>query len=133
MSLTKLRMTPQRQLILQELRNSKAHPTADYIYLKVRKAIPNISLGTVYRNLDILSEMGLVLKMEGCGSQRRYDGNPLNHCHVRCLKCGKVDDIPDGSVAEIDCDSVDIPGYTIVGHSIFFDGLCNACIGYIIK
>ena len=125
--MTIFRMTPQRQVILHELRNSKAHPTADYIYLKVRKSIPNISLGTVYRNLDILSEMGLVLKMEGCGRQRRYDGNLLNHCHIRCLKCGKVDDIPDESVFEIDCDSIEIPGYTVVGHRIIFDGFCHEC------
>lgn len=133
MGIIKFRMTSQRQLILQELRNSKDHPTADYIFTKVRITLPNISLGTVYRNLDILSEMGLVLKMEGCGSQRRYDGNLVDHCHIICLKCGKVGDVPDTSVAEINYDSVDIPGYTVVGHSIVFNGICKACSGYIKK
>ena len=92
---TDFRMTNQRRVILQELRNVHSHPTADDIYIMVRKTLPRISLGTVYRNLEILSEMGLIKKLVGCGRQRRFDGDIENHYHIRCVKCGKIDDLPE--------------------------------------
>ena len=121
------RMTRQRVLILQELRKSKSHPTANEIYMMVRDQLPNISLGTVYRNLEILSEMGYILKLEGCGSQRRYDGDTGNHYHIRCLRCGRVDDLPGNLVLGLSYDPQQIPCYTVYGHSVVLNGICTAC------
>ena len=74
-----LRMTQQRQVILEELRNVNTHPSADEIYEMVRKRLPRISLGTVYRNLEILCASGEIQKLEAGGSIKRFDGNPRNH------------------------------------------------------
>ena len=89
----KLRMTKQRQVILEELRKVKTHPTADDMYQMLRKKMPKISLGTVYRNLEILSESGIIQKLDVGGTQKRFDGDISIHSHVRCVDCGRVGDI----------------------------------------
>ena len=120
-------MTRQRGLILEELRKSSSHPTADEVYMMVRDRLPTISLGTVYRNLEILSEMGYILKLESCGTQRRYDGDRKNHYHIRCLHCGKVDDLPENVGMNISYDPQKIPDYTVCGHTIILNGICTEC------
>ena len=85
----KLRMTTQRQVILEELRKLKSHPTAGELCQIVRQRLPRISLGTVYRNLEILSRSGVVLKLDVAGLEMRFDGTVDNHYHVRCLDCGR--------------------------------------------
>jgi len=89
-----LRMTRQRRTIMDVLENGKDHPPADEIYKRVRRRLPRISLGTVYRNLDLLAEHGMIRKLEFAGSQRRFDGKTDNHYHVRCTACGRVEDAP---------------------------------------
>jgi len=120
-------MTHQRRVILQELRNVRSHPSADDIYIMVRKTLPRISLGTVYRNLEILSEMGLIKKLEGCGSQRRFDGDIGNHYHIRCVKCGKIDDVPEEIVTRVEIDRDRIHGYSVLDYKIQFNGICSEC------
>lgn len=88
------RMTRQRKVILEELGKVYTHPTADEIYAMVKEKLPNISLGTVYRNLDLLAENNQVLKLETAGNIRRYDANMAPHSHIRCVSCGKVFDVP---------------------------------------
>ena len=80
----KTRMTNQRRVILEELRKVDTHPTVDELYTIVKARMPHISLGTVYRNLDLLTETGEVLKLDSAGSMRRYDGRTEPHRHVRC-------------------------------------------------
>jgi len=87
-------MTKQRRVILDELRKLKSHPSADELYRRVRRFLPRISLGTVYRNLEVLSQQGVVQKVELGGPQRRYDGDATTHYHVRCVECGRVEDAP---------------------------------------
>lgn len=121
------RATRQRQVILEELRKVYSHPTADEIYERVRKRLPRISLGTVYRNLEMLSEHGLIQKLELGGSQRRFDGNPQNHYHVRCMGCGKVEDVmarPTDGLEEI---LGVVSSFNIVSHRLEFVGLCPGC------
>ena len=84
-------MTRQRRVILQELQKVTTHPTADQVYDMVRKKLPRISLATVYRNLDLLAQDGLISKLDG-GAQLRFDGNPADHYHIRCTRCQRVDD-----------------------------------------
>jgi Fur family transcriptional regulator, ferric uptake regulator len=121
------RTTKQRRLILEELRKVFTHPTADEIYGMVRSRMPRISLGTVYRNLEMLAAHGLIQKIDTSGTQRRFDGNPIPHYHIRCMACGKVDDIPGKAIQSIDEVIQELSDYEIWGHRLEFRGLCPQC------
>lgn len=122
-----MRMTGQRKVIMEQLGKVTSHPTADEVYEMVRKFLPRISLGTVYRNLDVLSNIGVIQKLESFGSRKRFDGNPEKHYHIYCLECGKVDDI----TLEILTDLEDVirveTDYEVEGHDLEFMGVCPAC------
>ena len=122
-----LRMTRQRQIILQELRSVKTHPSADEIYEMVRIRLPHISLGTVYRNLEILSELGEIQKIEITGKLKRFDGNTRPHYHLRCLNCNRIDDVPEHIHFDFDLPLNEATGYAITGHRLEFFGLCPEC------
>jgi len=122
-----LRMTRQRRVILEELRKVNTHPSADEIYEIVRKRLPRISLGTVYRNLEILSEYGDIQKLEPGCSLKRFDGNPTEHCHIRCVYCDRIADAPMASDLEIDLARVDSTDFDIIGHRLEFLGVCPTC------
>jgi Fur family ferric uptake transcriptional regulator len=120
-------MTRQRQVILEELRKANSHLTADEIYQMVRRKLPRISLGTVYRNLEVLSESGDIKKLELGGAQKLFDGKAEAHYHVRCVRCGRVDDVP-GDLSPIISDVFrDVSDYEIVGHQLVLTGLCPDC------
>lgn len=87
------RLTNQRKLILKQLQSVTSHPTADELYDMVRQHMPRISLGTVYRNLETLSALGLVRKLDNASGQKRFDGDMSSHHHIRCERCGKIGDI----------------------------------------
>jgi Fur family transcriptional regulator, ferric uptake regulator len=126
MNTPKRRMTSQRRIILEELRKTKTHPTADELYAMARKRLPKISLGTVYRNLDQLAESGEVLKLEMCGSQKRFDGFTHDHYHVRCQVCGRVADV-DADLALPGLDRLKAEEFTITGLYMEFVGTCAHC------
>jgi len=121
------RMTHQRQVILQELRKTKTHPCADEIYFMVRRLIPHISIGTVYRNLELLSKMGFIKKIEFDGNQMHFDGNPEKHYHVSCIVCHRIDDIPTNVVKKLEFSLEEIEGYNILDHTLHFIGVCKQC------
>ncbi|MBM9536776.1 transcriptional repressor [Desulfobulbus alkaliphilus] len=122
-----LRMTHQREIILQELSRCGTHPTADDLYEHVRKQLPRISLATVYRNLEILSEAGLIKKLEVSGRRKRFDWDLAEHNHISCMKCQRVDNI-DTTAAQVDTlSSGRHKGYTLTGLRIEFIGLCPTC------
>lgn len=123
----KMRMTKQRRLILEELRRQNIHPTADVIYEQVRKKMPKISLGTVYRNLEILTALGEIQTLELSGSQKHYDGVPSKHYHIRCINCGRVDDAPIAPLQRLEDELYESTVYTIMGHRLEFMGLCPEC------
>ena len=123
----KLRMTQQRRVILEELRGTNDHPTADALYEKVRKRLPRISLGTVYRNLEILTALGEIQTLELSGSQKRYDGIPQKHYHIRCIRCERVDDAPIAPLNSLEDELYGATVYTIMGHRLEFLGLCPEC------
>ncbi len=122
-----LRSTTQRRVILEELAKLKTHPTANEIYEIVRKRLPRISLGTVYRNLEILSEQGVIRKLEMAGTQKRFDGTVENHYHVRCTLCGRVDDVPVAPLPEIERSIRGLIDYEILWHRLEFMGVCPRC------
>lgn len=119
-----MRHSQQRETILGILKNSHDHPTADTVYARVRQEIPNISLGTVYRNLSCLCDMGLVDTLETLDKSIHYDGNTEPHCHFICTTCSTI----------IDLDiKIDIPnelyrmGLDIKNQKIIYYGLCPKC------
>jgi len=123
----KYRMTHQRQVILEEVQKVNTHPTADEVYEMVRKRLPRISLGTVYRNLEILSTSGLIQKIGPPSSQMRFDGITKNHYHIRCINCGRVEDAPIETVDKLENAIREISDYSIIGHKLEFIGICPRC------
>ena len=122
------RMTRQRKVILEELQKVNTHPSADEIYEMVRKRLPRISLGTVYRNLEILSETGEIQKLKlGC-TLKRFDGIADNHYHIRCLQCDRVVDAPVDFDPGIDHEIKHATDYQIIGHKLEFIGICPECL-----
>jgi Fe2+ or Zn2+ uptake regulation protein len=93
MNETKYRQTKQRKVILEELRKTKTHPTAEELFFLVKKHIPNISLGTIYRNLDFLKKQKQILELSLEKNFNHYDGNIQKHYHFYCKKCKKIFDI----------------------------------------
>jgi Fe2+ or Zn2+ uptake regulation protein len=122
-----LRMTRQRKLILEELRRANTHPSADELYERVRRLLPRISLATVYRNLEVLSELKEIQTLELSGSLKRFDGNPRNHYHIRCVRCGRVDDAPIAPLAQLEDELYGSTVFTIIGHRLEFVGMCPSC------
>jgi len=124
----KHRMTQQRSVILEEVRRDlDQHLTADEIYERVRKQLPRISLGTVYRNLEVLAELDEIQKLELSGSISRFDGNPKGHYHIRCMECGRVDNAPIAPMQKLEDELYGSTVYTIIGHRLEFTGLCPKC------
>lgn len=123
----KMRMTQQRRVILEELRRKNNHPGADEIYERVRKRLPRISLATVYRNLDVLCELGEIQRLELSGSMKRYDGIAKKHYHIRCIGCNRVDDAPIAPLNTLEDDLYGTTVFEIIGHNLEFTGLCPQC------
>lgn len=123
-----MRMTHQREIILEELKRLKTHPTADELYEIVKKRLPRISLATVYRNLDVLAELGIIQRIEVSGRQKRFDGNPEAHHHIRCLVCGRVADAELSQEPEVNFESVKASGFKIIGFNLEFQGVCPECV-----
>jgi Fe2+ or Zn2+ uptake regulation protein len=122
-----LRTTRQRRVILEEIRKTHTHPSADEVYEMVRPLLPRISLGTVYRNLEILSEIGEIQKLEYGGSLKRFDGKTEKHYHIRCMNCDRLDDAPMNFLTHIENEVRDKTGFRILGHQLEFVGLCPEC------
>jgi Fur family ferric uptake transcriptional regulator len=122
------RNTKQRKIILQELMRSPCHPTASELHEKVRKKLPRISLGTVYRNLEAMAEMGQIRKLESSGSTSRFDGDLTPHNHVHCLRCGRMDDLHGAFEERVDLKKAErISGYEISRYQLDFSGICPQC------
>ncbi|MEG1500752.1 MAG: transcriptional repressor [Clostridiales bacterium] len=121
------RMTKQKKLIFDVLASTTCHPTADWIYEEARKVLPDISLGTVYRNLQVLLEENKIQELNYGKSQSRFDANPALHYHFVCNECGEVLDC-QGSVLPLD----QIVDDSIPGRADFyrleFYGICQQCL-----
>ena len=126
-SARKFMMTRQRRVILEELRKLNSHPTADEVYEVARRRLPRISLGTVYRNLEILSECSMIQKLELGGTPKRFDGNVGNHYHVRCMGCGSIEDVPLEPLTGLENAVRGMSNYEIIGSCLEFIGICPQC------
>ncbi|MDR1564677.1 MAG: transcriptional repressor [Oscillospiraceae bacterium] len=123
------RYSRQREAILSYLKSTKIHPSAETVYLQIKKDIPNISLGTVYRNLAWLRESGDIIQISMPEGAERYDGETRQHHHIMCTSCGRVDDIFEDLIPLLDYKAGVLSGYTSVGHNLHFNGLCPDCAG----
>lgn len=121
------RMTRQRMLILEELRGMCTHPTAEELYSRVRTRMPHISLSTVYRNLELLAAAHEILRLDSAGTIRRFDGNTMPHRHIKCIRCGKVADLPSDCGPVPDHESLCVDGFTVTGVHMEFEGVCDEC------
>jgi len=121
------RMTQQRKVILEELRKVTSHPTAEELHRLVRERLPRISIATVYRNLEVLADEGMVWKMDVAGTQRRFDGTTANHYHIRCRVCGRLDDVHMQLIGAIEEAAEATSGYSALSHRVEFTGICPAC------
>lgn len=121
------RNSKQRTIILMVLKSANHHPTADWIYEQARKIIPNISLGTVYRNLKLLKEEGVILELDFAGTVSRFDGNTKDHQHFRCEQCGQVFDVDEPLQKGIDKKVAKQIGGQVFNHLLEFRGVCKDC------
>ena len=120
------RNTHQRQIVLDAVKSRCDHPSAEQIYQQVKSIDPNISLGTVYRNLAVLADEGLILDVKLAGADR-YDLTTMPHNHFVCEHCKKVFDIDIPYECNMDCFQND-SGFLIHSHQTIFTGLCPECL-----
>jgi Fe2+ or Zn2+ uptake regulation protein len=103
------------------------HPTAEWVYRQARRSLPRISLGTVYRNLKKLAAEGLIREIHAGGQGARFDGNTGRHYHIRCLGCGRVNDLPISVDTRLEEEAGRAMNYRILGHQVEVHGLCPLC------
>jgi Fe2+ or Zn2+ uptake regulation protein len=121
------RRSRQRERILELLKATDSHPTADWIYAKLREEIPGLSLGTVYRNLNVLIEQGHIQKLPFGSTFDRFEAKIAPHYHLVCEKCGRVVDFEMPEYADINRKAEKMSSFKISQHRIDFFGLCEKC------
>ena len=123
-----LKHSKQREAIQNFLMNRHDHPTAETVYLGIREEFPNISLGTVYRNLSLLSELGIIQKLSTGIGPDRFDWNAAPHYHFICRKCGSVLDLSVSGLEHINVLAAQGFYGEIEGHIAYFYGKCPDCV-----
>ncbi len=122
-----IKYSRQRESIKEFLSTRTDHPTADTVYMNIRREYPNISLGTVYRNLALLVSLGEIQKVSCGDGVEHFDPNAKPHYHFVCKECGAVKDLAMKPLEKLDAiASEDFDG-SIMGHTAFFYGLCREC------
>jgi len=121
------RRTRQRDVVLEIVRSTMDHPTAEWVYRQARRRLPRISLGTVYRNLTRLAEEGAIREIHTGGHPARFDGNTGRHYHIRCLGCGRVNDLPMSVDPRFEEEAGRSMNYLVLGHQVEIQGLCPLC------
>ncbi len=122
-----MRLTRQRQIILQSVRENRCHPDADFIYHTLKPDYPELSLGTVYRNLNVLSEQGLIQRIITPFSREHYDSFLEPHYHFCCTVCHKIFDLDMRYWHELDEQAMVQSGHLVQRHETVFHGVCAAC------
>ncbi|MDO5293725.1 MAG: transcriptional repressor [bacterium] len=125
---TPLKFSRQRESIKEYLKSTKEHPTADMVYQHVRQIYPKVSLGTVYRNLNLLTELGEITKVDCGDGYDHFDGNIGPHYHVVCNECGSVYDLEMESIDHINVIAEAHFKGKITGHMVMFRGICEKCL-----
>ncbi len=123
------KVTPQRLAIYKILANSKAHPSAEMIFQQLQPFYPTMSLATVYKTVEILKEIGLIQVLNAGEDSFRYDADTSMHPHIRCLQCGRVDDIHNIDITAFVGEVADRTAYRLTGQQFYFYGYCPTCQG----
>ncbi|TMN22860.1 peroxide-responsive transcriptional repressor PerR [Lentibacillus cibarius] len=122
-----VRITPQRHAVLEYLLHSTIHPTADDIYKALESKFPNMSVATVYNNLRVLRETGLVRELTYGDSSSRYDYNSSEHYHIICEVCGKIEDFHYPILDEVESLAEQVTGFDVSHHRMEIYGTCESC------
>lgn len=121
------RNTIQRELVLDAVKALHCHATADEVYGYIAKAHPTVSRGTVYRNLNLLSEDGEILRVEVAGGPDHFDHNVAPHYHVSCVRCGRAFDVDMETLPDLRKQILDQHGFKFLSYEILFKGICPDC------
>lgn len=121
------RNTVQRSMVLAAVTKLANHPSADEVYDEVAKLHPDISKATVYRNLNVLAQEGVLRRICIANAADRFDHNISRHYHLKCTQCGKFGDIELPYMHDLDSRVEAQTGYTLNNHNIVFEGLCPVC------
>lgn len=122
-----MKYSKQRELILTTVRINLIHPTADQVYSIIRKTMPNISLGTVYRNLNLLAENGDIIKISLPNQSDRFDSTLEPHYHMICNKCGKIFDIKLDCLTSLSDDIFKNHQFLVEDYNLVINGTCCDC------
>lgn len=117
-----------RDAILACVRATDCHPTAEWVFSRLKPEIPDLSLGTVYRNLAMFREEGIIQSLGAINGLERFDGRVEPHCHLYCRCCGSVVDVEDLTLPDTVCEeAAEIVGGDVDGWNLLFTGLCGRC------
>ena len=123
-----IRYSKKREAILEAIRSTDTHPTADWVYQTLKPTHPDLSLGTVYRNLNFFREQGTIRCVGVVKGQERFDANTNPHTHFVCDGCGAVIDLHEiPADTELDRQVQDRYGLKVDGHELIFHGVCKKC------
>ncbi|MHC4617086.1 MAG: Fur family transcriptional regulator [Planctomycetota bacterium] len=122
-----LRITPQRIEVYKALIRSKEHPSAEMVYRKIRKVLPNISLDTVNRTLLTLNDVGAAFIVEGSGNAKRFDANLESHQHFKCINCKRIFDFHHEPFDRIEVPKSIKRKFTVLRKTVYLEGICTAC------
>jgi len=124
-----LKVTPQRVVVYAELLKAKDHPSADVLYKRVRKTLPNISFDTVYRTLLSLVELGIIGLVKSYDDRKRFEPNIQNHHHCICIKCQKIIDFYDEEYDSIRIPKMLSQQFQVMNKRVVLEGVCSECRG----
>ena len=122
-----MRSSRQRDVVLEVVRSTFEHPTAERIHKAARRRLPRVGLGAVYRNLKTLVDEGLIREVRSADEAVRYDGNTGEHYHIRCVSCGRVSDLPVSVDRTIEHRAHTATNYAVIGHEVEVRGVCPHC------
>jgi len=124
-----LKVTPQRTVIYAEFLRSKDHPSADVLYKRVKKTLPNISFDTVYRTLQSFYEIGLANVLDGTGEPKRFDPETHRHHHFRCIRCGNIYDFYTDIYDNLETPEEIRNKFNVKRKKVILEGICEYCSG----
>lgn len=122
-------LTSQRRAVLEALSEARGHPSAEDVYLVVKRKNPRVALGTVYQALSVLEEIGVVESKHWSDSPTRYDLNLVPHLDVRCVRCGEVAEVPGVEMGDIEQQIQTNTPYEVTRATMLIEGLCPRCSG----
>ena len=120
-------LTSQRRAVLDALKEFKGHPSAEEVYLAVKKKNPKVALGTVYQALSVLEEVGLIEAKRWSETPVRYDLNTEPHYDIRCLRCGEVTEIPELEYEDFATRIQESTPYKVTNTTLVIEGICPDC------